>query len=78
MTNQFIVAVLADATLVVRAVGPFRSDAKAQRVCDQINDASEWSDSAEWDGATICAQVVALEPVRGMLASVALPGVDDD
>lgn len=66
MTEQYVVVAFLDGTLTVDATGPFRSHEKAQRVCDQINEAGEWSEECAF--VTIVAQVVTLRSVDDLLA----------
>ncbi|HEY9395935.1 MAG TPA: hypothetical protein VIP58_17415 [Nocardioides sp.] len=71
MTEQYIVAVFLDASLVVDACGPFRSRERAEAASDRINAASEWT---EGDGnvATTIAQVVTLRSTADLVAEAGL------
>lgn len=66
MTDQYIVAVFLDATLVVDACGPFRSRKRADRVSERINEAAEWTE-ADSEVANIVAQVVTLRPAADLV-----------
>ena len=66
MAEQYIVAVFLDATMNVDAAGPFRSRKRAQQVCDQINDAGEWTTERP-DLTTTVAQVVHLRTVADLI-----------
>jgi len=57
MSEQYIVAVHLDFTLVVDACGPFRSRRRAGAAAEKINDAGEWAEMG------VIAQVVRLRPV---------------
>lgn len=65
MSEQFIVAVMLDGTLNVDATGPFRSRAKADEVCQRINEAGSWTEDE--DGPTVIAQVVPLKPAQRII-----------
>ncbi|SEC89688.1 hypothetical protein [Arthrobacter woluwensis] len=66
MSEQYIVAVLPDLSLVVDACGPFRSRQRAGAAAKKINDAGAWTE-ADPDGATIIAQVVRLRSVEELV-----------
>lgn len=72
MADQFAVVYHPDYSLVVKAVGPFRSEAAAERAAQRINDASEWSSDIE-DTPTIIAEVVRFTSLADALSTVSEP-----
>lgn len=72
MANQFAVVYHPDYSLVVNAVGPFRSEAAAERAAQRINDASEWTSDLE-DAPTTIAEVVRFISLADALAAVSEP-----
>lgn len=67
MTEQYIVAVFFDFSLVVDACGPFRSRERAEEACERINAAGEWT-AADPHLSTTTAQVVTLRSVADLVA----------